>query len=317
MELTASPSRFKLDPHDGFKGRTVSRFSGCMLGCAVGDALGAPFEGTLNPRIDEISFRGRWTDDTHMMLGIAESLVARGGMNNEHMMERFMENYRREPWRGYGPGPPTIFRMVRGGVPWDQAASRLFHGDGSFGNGSAMRVAPIGLLYHHDSETLREMAYRSSALTHTHELGMEGASLQAYAVSLALRLSEIDPLEFLGEIEGFARSQVYKEKMRAAAKLLEADRREVIHSLGHSVEAFKSVPTAIYSFARNPTDFSDAITYAISLGGDTDTIGAMCGAIAGAHHGEEGIPQKWREVERADYIRDLATKLERLAEASR
>jgi len=295
----------------------MSRFSGCMLGVAVGDALGASFEGLMNPRIDKMNLGGRWTDDTHMMLGIAESLVARGGMDDRHMMERFMANYLQEPWRGYGPGPPTIFRMVREGVPWDQAASRLFHGNGSFGNGSAMRVAPIGLLYHHDPETLREMAYRSSALTHTHELGREGASIQAYAVALALERDEIDSLGFLEEIEAFARSQVYVDKIRVAAELLEADREEVIRSLGHSIEAFNSVPTAIYSFARNPRDFSDAVTYAISLGGDTDTIGAMCGAISGAHHGEDGIPDKWREVERADYIRDLAAKLERLAETSR
>jgi poly(ADP-ribose) glycohydrolase ARH3 len=294
-----------------------SRFSGCMLGCAVGDALGASFEGTLKPRISKMPFNGKWTDDTHMMLGIAESLVANGEMNEKHMMERFMENHRQEPWRGYGPGPPTIFQMIREGIPWNQAAGRLFHGDGSFGNGSAMRVAPIGLLYHQDPKTLREMAHRSSALTHTHELGMEGAAIQAYAVSLALRWNRIDPLEFLGEIERFAQTDEYKEKMHNAANLLGADPDEVIRSLGHSVESFRSVPTAIYSFARNPRDFSDAVTYAISLGGDTDTIGAMCGAIAGAHHGEEGIPEKWREVERAEYIRDLATKLEGLAEIPR
>ncbi|MFP4170953.1 MAG: ADP-ribosylglycohydrolase family protein [Methanomassiliicoccales archaeon] len=291
----------------------MTRFSGCMLGCAVGDSLGASFEGTLDPRVEEMPFGGRWTDDTHMMLGIAESLVERGGMDEEHMMRRFMENYREEPWRGYGPGPPTIFRMVREGVPWGQAAGRLFHGEGSFGNGSAMRVAPIGLLYHRYPERLREMAHRSSALTHTHPLGKEGAALQAYAVSLALRADEVDPKEFLEEVERFARADVYREKMRTARDLLEAPRREVIRSLGHSVEAFRSVPTAIYSFARNPSDFSQAVTYAISLGGDTDTIGAMCGSIAGAHHGEEGIPERWSQVERADHIRELSAVLERLA----
>jgi poly(ADP-ribose) glycohydrolase ARH3 len=95
------------------------------------------------------------------------------------MMRTFIWNWEREPWRGYGPGPPKIFRMIKSGVPWQEAASRLYGGKGSYGNGIAMRVAPVGLLYYDDLENLREVAYGSAEITHAHDLGREGAALQA------------------------------------------------------------------------------------------------------------------------------------------
>ena len=107
---------------------------------AVGDALGAPFEGM--PSVSQIlldkqilvpglgSERGplHYTDDTHMTLGVAESLLAKQGFNGSHMAETFARSYEKEPWRGYGAGPPQIFNFLRQGVPWDQAGRMLFAG---------------------------------------------------------------------------------------------------------------------------------------------------------------------------------------------
>jgi len=289
-----------------------------MIGSAIGDALGASFEGLwINKlNIEEFSFHGRWTDDTHMMIGVAESLIANKGFDGEHMAWTFIKNWEKEPWRGYGPGPPRVFRMIKSGVAWNEAAKQLYGGMGSFGNGAAMRVAPIGLLYYDDVEKLHEVAYKSAEITHTHMLGKEGAALQAYAVALAVKAESesFNPIDFLEKLIEFTRVDAYKEKLEKAKALLKNDdKREVIRSLGNRVEALNSVPTAIYCFAKHHESYAKAVLYAISLGGDTDTIGAMTGAVAGAYHGIENIPNAWKQkLERRDYIERLADELWKL-----
>ena len=258
-----------------------------------------------------------YTDDTHMTIGVAESLLENKGFDGEHMAQTFIENYEAEPWRGYGPGPPRIFMMINSGEPWYSAADKLYRG-GSFGNGSAMRVAPVGLLYSHDLERLREIAYQSSSITHSHELGREGAALQACAVALALNIpsgEEISREDFLLKLQDFVQNQLYKEKLASVGELLgEQDRTRVVAVLGNSIEAPRSVPTAIYCFLRQPKSYKDCVIYAISLGGDTDTIASMAGAISDAYLGIEAIPGEWRaKVESRDYIEALAEKLWQLA----
>lgn len=292
-----------------------SKFVGCLIGSAVGDALGSSFEGFSSSKVDAERFHGRWTDDTHMMIGVAESLIANKGFDGNHMAQTFIKNYEQEPWRGYASGPPRVFRWIKSGVAWNEAARRLFGGAGSFGNGAAMRVAPVGLFYYDDLEKLRAVAYSQSQITHTHELGMEGAALQAYAVALAIKADSsrrLDPYDFLAELKNFTKNEVYKMKLEKMRKLLAdaADKKTVVRELGNGVESHNSVPTAIYCFLRNWSIFEDAVLYAVSLGGDTDTIGAMTGAISGAYHGVEAIPEQWRnKLERKDYIERLAEKL--------
>jgi len=294
------------------------RFIGCMLGAGIGDALGRSFEGSWKSQVQSrnIKFNGRWTDDTHMMIGVAESLIAKGGFNERHMLLTFMKNWEEEPWRGYGSGPPRIFRMIRSGVSWNEAARLLYRGAGSFGNGAAMRVAPIGLLFYDDTERLREIACRSAGLTHTHVLGKEGAAIQAYAVALAVKTEKerFDPEIFIEKIIEFARNDIYREKLEKARALLARGKEsDVIRKLGNSVEAFNSVPTAIFCFAKNHEEYARTVLYAVRLGGDTDTIAAMSGTIAGAYHGEEEIPKLWRQkLEKGSYIKNLARDLWRL-----
>ena len=294
---------------------SISKFKGCIIGLAVGDALGASFEGIWRNelKIENFHFDGRWTDDTHMMIGVAESLIANKGFNGEHMAWTFIKNWEKEPWRGYGPGPPRVFRMIKSGVAWNEAAKQLYGGMGSYGNGAAMRVAPVGLFYYDDKDRLREIAYRSAEITHTHVLGKEGAAIQAYAVALAVQTerNNLNPEEFLGKIVNFTENSVYRKKLEKARFLLKKDnKKEVIKMLGNTVEAFNSVPTAIYCFAKNHQSYAKAVLYAVSLGGDTDTLGAMTGAIAGAYHGIENIPNIWiKKLENQEYINMLAKEL--------
>ncbi len=296
-----------------------SKFIGALVGTAVGDGLGAGLEGWSTVSEDEIRTQAegravlRYTDDTHMMIGVAESLAAHRGFDGEHMALRFMDNYSREPFRGYGPGPPRIFRMIREGAAWDTAASKLY-GGGSFGNGAAMRMAPIGVFYYDDPPRLREVAAQSGRITHAHTLGMEGGVLQAYAVALGTAADPLTGLrdsEFLSALSSFTEDDVYSHKLRAIRELVGAgSRQKVVEELGHGVEAFQSVPTAIYSFLSHPRSYEGAVIFAISLGGDTDTIAAMTGAISGAYLGVEAIPIRWRvKLENRDYIVGLAEKL--------
>jgi poly(ADP-ribose) glycohydrolase ARH3 len=308
---------------DVHKGKLKLKFLGCLVGTAIGDALGARREGRGMSRSEDIVSLAEkleqliYTDDTHMTIGIAESLIESKGFDGEHMAQTFIKNYEAEPWRGYGPGPPRIFGMIKSGEAWYSAANRLYRG-GSFGNGSAMRVAPVGLLYSRNLEKLREIAYQSSSITHSHELGKEGAALQACAVALALNTpsdEEIDREDFFSRLQNFIQDQLYKEKVAQIRELLgEQDKAKVVAVLGNGIEAPRSVPTAIYCFLRQPQSYKDTVIYAISLGGDTDTIAAMAGAISGAYLGIEAIPSEWRaKLEKREYIDALAEKLWHIA----
>lgn len=296
-----------------------SRFLGALVGTAVGDGLGAPFEGRAEVRAAEVEAVARrqtvlkYTDDTHMMIGVAQSLARCPGFDGADMARTFAENYQQEPWRGYGPGPPRIFGRLKAGAAWDEAARGVYPG-GSYGNGAAMRVAPVGLVYRDDPVRLREVAEKSALITHAHPLGREGAALQACAVALAANLAPdtFDRAEFLAGLVAFAAAGVYREKLGRFTALAEEpeDRERVVAGLGNGVAAADSVPAAIFAFWLKAHSFAGAVSYAVSLGGDTDTIGAMTGAIAGAGLGVAAIPAGWRDrLENRDYIEELAGRL--------
>ncbi len=288
----------------------ISRFKGSLLGVAAGDALGVPREGAVSlGEVRDIS--SRYTDDTAMTIGLAESLVECRGLDEEHLAMRFMCNYEREPWRGYGGGPPRIFHLMRNGAAWEEELDKRLYPGGSFGNGSAMRVAPVGLFYYcAPVEELREAVRLSSCITHSHPLAVEGAALEAYAVALAVNGEE----KFLEKLEKFVGEDIFRSKIDKMKELLKSrpGKQEVVRELGHGIEAFNSVPTAIFSFLYC-SSFEEALIYAVSLGGDADTIGAMCGAVAGAWWGEESIPSRWKDnLENRGYIEDLAGRLYQL-----
>jgi poly(ADP-ribose) glycohydrolase ARH3 len=168
---------------------------------------------------------------------------------------------------------------------------------------------------------LRKVAYDSSLITHAHPLGKEGAALQAFTVAKAISLdpSEVlDKQSFVSDLIKFVSDEgkIYRTKLQYVKELLECmpDKAEVINKLGNDSSAPNSVSTAIYSFVSHCHDFEDSVVYAVSLGGDTDTIGAMTGAISGGYHGKGGVPKRWLDVlengERGSgYIESLAEKL--------
>lgn len=295
-----------------------SRFPGGMVGSALGDAIG------------EIAFRFRreqallsavsaaetlvYTDDTAMAMGIAESLGELGEINPEHLGETFRKNYEREPWRGYASGPPAVFSMIRKGKTYADAARSLFGGTGSFGNGAAMRIAPVGL-YYCDSNDLYERAAASARVTHAHALGVDGAAVLAKAVALAATAEpgkRPAPVNFCEKLRAFARTRDMKQSLRLLAELIvgKSDVDEAARALGTTVEAHNSVPYAIFAFLKNPKSFRQCLLDAVLAGGDRDTIGAMACAISGANLGLEAIPKEWRDkLENAGRIQSAALKL--------
>ena len=126
---------------------------------------------------------------------------------------------------------------------------------------------------------------------------------------------EIDPETFLLKLQNFAQNQLYKEKIANIKELLgEQNKARVVATLGNGIEAPRSVPTAIYSFLKHSSAYKDSIVYAISLGGDTDTIASMAGAISGAYLGIEAIPEEWKaKLENRAYIEALAEELWQIA----
>ncbi|MFC1981708.1 ADP-ribosylglycohydrolase family protein, partial [Chloroflexota bacterium] len=154
-----------------------------------------------------------------------------------------------------------------------------------------------------------------SRITHHHPLGVEGAILQAIAVALAVEespTSSFDAQLFISNLLGYATEDAYRSKIGNMKSLLACsdDKQKIVELLGHGVEAFNSVTAAIFSYLSNHGSFISTVTYAISLGGDTDTIASMAGAVSGAYLGIDAIPGDWIEqLENRDYMSNLARKL--------
>jgi poly(ADP-ribose) glycohydrolase ARH3 len=296
-----------------------SKYLGGMVGSALGDAIGElaftyPQRDLLLSRLDQVS-ELRYTDDTAMAIGLSESIIKEGGINQQQLGETFRNNYEREPWRGYASGPPTIFSMVeRLGITYTDAARRMFGGGGSLGNGAAMRVAPVGLFFH-NSTGLYEEASASAEVTHAHPVGMDGAAVQAWAVGNAVNLDPKEKFPLMHYMQGLvecARTPDIREKMVLVQRSITEDVSPDVAAdgIGRTVAVHESMPFAVYSFIRNFHSFEESLFCAILNGGDRDTIGAMACAISGAYLGIEAIPQSLREkLENRSDIEDLALAL--------
>lgn len=296
-------------------GAATDRARGVLLGTFVGDALGMPFEGVpadeIPQQVEMVEARrgrGTYTDDTQMMIALAESLIARGRVDEQHLARAFQDAY--DPDRGYGGGTRRVLELWAGGAPVAAAAAQIFDGEGSRGNGAAMRIAPVAVRFADDPNRLCAEAARSAQLTHAHPVGIDGGVVQAAAIGAALRDESI-----LEVARRAARGAEMTSGLRDVGALLAKPRdpAEVHARLGSSSDARESVCAAIYTAVAHAT-FEQAVTFAVRIGGDTDTVAAMTGAITGARHGAESIPARWLEAledgERGrSHVETLATRL--------
>jgi poly(ADP-ribose) glycohydrolase ARH3 len=299
---------------------SADQFTGCLLGQAIGDALGAPFEGlsadslywgygaaadlVRNPG-EEVQY---YTDDTQMMIGVAETLAEHGRVVEDHLCHAFVVNY--HPDRGYGQGARLVLEAMATGGDWRELARNHFPG-GSLGNGAAMRVSPVGLLFCDDLDRVMEEARLSALPTHVHPLGIEGAQLLAVAVALAVRERRLDRRAFHRELLRRTQSEEFHWALSTAARLRPGD---TIGFLGNSLEAHRSVVTAIACFTSSAQSYDGVVARAISQGNDTDTLAAMAGALSGAHLGIGAVPrhllEKLEDTHKGrSYIEGLAMRL--------
>lgn len=306
-------ARFRMTARVPAMDQKLSKFTGCLIGVAVGDSLGARRVGSSSVSSEVADLAPRYTDDTVLTIGVADSLAELGEFHYWHMTERLLKLYEQEPWRRYGGTSTRVFRLMRAGRQGFGMLDREFYPEGSFGNGAAARVAPVGLLYHDNPRVLRDVTYHCASITHSHELALEGAVIQACAVALAV-LAEpgrIVPSEFLAPLRMITNSAQYQGKLKTVIRFLSegCSQKDVAEQLGNGRSALNSVTTAIYAALSN-SNFKSALLYAAELGGSADTVCAMTGAIAGACHGIEGIPSQWREtVENGAAIERLAKRL--------
>lgn len=282
------------------------KFRGALLGCFVGDALGRPFEGASpgDARLKRdlearLARPGTWmyTDDTEMMIGVAESLVRRGGFDAEDVLRTMAAGY--DSARGYGKGMKLAFAALARGVSPERVAFSAWP-EGSMGNGAAVRVVALACLHHDEPDLLEHLADQAAAITHAHPVGRAGCVLQASALASAFGLDLTTGLERQAFIDHLARRIAGRHaglagKLGAMRPLLATPpaSREVVAELGNGVSAEESVPLAVFSFVTGYPSLEDVVTRAIEHGGDTDTIGAMAGALIGATAGAAAIPAQW------------------------
>lgn len=304
----------------------LDRFRGALLGTAVGDALGMPVEGwhatsiarqygAIREMLPARLGRGTYTDDTQMMIALAESMVRCQKVDGEDIANTYVKFC--DPRRGYGGGALRALQRINNGISWRESGMGDFPG-GSFGNGGAMRIAPIGIVYGSgDVERLREVVEAAVYCTHTHPLGIDGAVCLARAIGIVAQHDP--PSECLSNDAGLktihaaVRTDEFHAALDQIAQLLQKTAlsvEQVVSRLGHGVAAIEAVPAALYAFLAHSQSFEEAVVYAVGLGGDTDTIGAMTGALSGAYLGDSQIPARWLDaLEDGKYGRSYIAQL--------
>ncbi len=293
----------------------VERFTGCLLGLACGDALGATLEFLSR---DEIRARygqlremtgGGWlrlapgevTDDTQMATCIAESIVATGDFDPDDIARRFVAWLHTQP-KDIGATTRRALGYIDRGLTWREAGERTYReaGGQGIGNGGVMRCAPVGLFRYADLPRLIADTRASSAITHADPL----AQWAAVAVNVALRelLLHGQGPDFIERVAGVIEERAVAQAIRAIPYISEAEVRSTGYAL-HTMQA------ALWSLVHHDT-FEEAVVAAVNFGDDADTSGAVTGALAGAREGEAAIPARWlAALHGCDALRTLASDL--------
>ncbi len=311
----------------------ADRFAGSCAGLLIGDALGAPVEGWPWQRImrrhgwleEMVPGRlpaGSYTDDGQMALGLLESLVREEGFDPAACAARWLVLY--DPARGYGRRIGGIMAALDQGRSWDTVGTE------SYGNGAAMRIGPLGAWYHSSPERLVQAALESASITHRHPQALAGALVQALAVAQALCLGlerrPLDPAKFIPPLIRSAK-EIDPESAGRLEPLSgppprgrEALRERLTSLFACDVRAVEAVGPALGAVLWTGS-FKEAVVLAVNLGRDTDTLGAMAGAVAGAYYGLSAIPVRWLEtlengpLQGRDYMIELAGKAAKLLSA--
>lgn len=282
----------------------LARAARSLEGLSVGDAFGETF--FVNPDVVEglieeralAARRWNFTDDTMMAMSVVSVLRRHGHVQQDALARSFAERYDRT--RGYGAAMHRLLWEIKCGEDWGERARSLFGGQGSFGNGAAMRVAPLGAYFADDLDAVVEEAARSAVVTHTHDEAIAGAVAVAVAAALAWRLGRGGAApgrpEFLDAVLPWVPESEVRSKLRQARDMTADAAVEFAVSVlgnGARVSAQDTVPFALWCAGEHLDDFEEALWLTVSGLGDRDTTCAIVGGVVVMRTGVEGVPAEW------------------------
>jgi len=276
-----------------------------LVGLCCGDAFGERFFiPEARSLIDQRAVPAPpwiFTDDTMMAISIVSTLEEHACIDQEHLARSFASNY--DPTRGYGPAMHELLGRIRREVgSWRDEARALFGGQGSFGNGSAMRVAPLGAYFADDLDKVVEQAERSAVTTHCHREAVAGAIAVGVAAALAWQFGISAEMpsaaEFLQQIHQRTPESEVRNGILSAIDLPKSTSVRAAASLlgnGSKVTAQDTVPFALWSAACHLKDYEEALWATVSGLGDRDTTCAIVGGIVVMQAGVRSIPKHWQD----------------------
>ncbi|MEU0195630.1 ADP-ribosylglycohydrolase family protein [Streptomyces afghaniensis] len=289
---------------DGRLDRALASLRGLSVGDALGSQYFVPVNYPLLKRREIPSGPWQWTDDTEMAGSVVAVLFAHHRIDQDALARSFAEHHDFD--RGYGPAVNRLLRLVREGGDWRELAAELFNGQGSWGNGAAMRIAPLGAWYADDPEQATHQAEISAYTTHQHREAVVGAMAVSAAAAFAAAPGGPPGPEVLldGVIELVPKKSAVGAGLRRARDMLDyADPATVAAVLGcgRRTTAHDTVPFALWSAARSLGDYQQAFWTTAQVGGDVDTTCAIVGGVIAS--GKAGAPPaEW--VERTEPLPD-------------
>ena len=281
-----------------------------LAGLNVGDCFGESFfmdsaiASNLIAQHSILEKQWFWTDDSLMGFSVFNILKNFGEIEQFALAQSFADRY--DISRGYGSGMHQLMRKFRTGEFWHEAASSLFEGQGSWGNGSAMRVAPIGAYFADDLKRVCAEAEKCAVVTHTHEEAIVGAQAVALAAALAFQFKQNNQRpsrpEFIEEILPFLAPSETTSKIRRAKDLnLDISTQHAADILGNGIQIScpDTVPFCLFCAGEFLADYEQAMWQTVSALGDRDTTCAIVGGIVVMFAGEESIPETWNKKREA------------------
>lgn len=264
-------------------------------GLSVGDAFGELFFHLSPHQItpeDLPNGTWRWTDDTHMALSIVAILRQYGHIEQDALALAFARRFSEQPYRGYAGGAMRLLRQIAHGGNWRELSPRLF-GKGSYGNGAAMRAAPIGGYCHGDPQRAAREAQLSAEVTHAHPEGQAGAIAVAVAASLVAHRPHPSGEELLEAILSYVPEGMTREGIRVARQISSDSLFDAVQLLGtgSEVTAQDTVPFCLWSAAHHLDDYEAALWWTAQGMGECDTTCAIVGGIVALSASR--IPPLW------------------------
>jgi ADP-ribosylglycohydrolase len=300
-------------PDDQYErlGRALLSLHGLAIGDGIGEMMFSRPDKAHRMIMENDLPAGPWwhTDDTEMAISIVEVLRLLGAINQDALARQFAWRFEREPDRGYGSGARRQLRMIVEGAEWRVTSREAFSGQGSLGNGSAMRVAPVGAWFADDLDRVAAEARASAMVTHMHSEGVAGAIAIAIAAATAWRLrgnpSADSVLEFFNDVH---RCTPDSETRRGIAHAFQVRQFQsptaAARTLGNGsgVTCPDTVPFTIWAAAKHLHNYREAIAATASVGGDVDTNCAIVGGIVALSTGWPSLPDEWlRQIEPLQY----------------